>query len=288
LTDTCIALDVLDRSSEIGGFADPARTAFYDADVDYECYDLATGQTAEALMFYSGGRWLNAEAQDRLRDYVESGGHLVFFDKLPVQDDTLHPLNRLSLVEPDNLLPGMNLTLTLGEQKVALGTARCFNYSQVEVLPGEPIHAARQLDGGYHAEEQRIQFHTPLESRYITGYHEQRGSGSITVLGMPPHPALILALHQWLDIPVYSRSGLIGVATALYRRDEMLYLIATNNASTERDVIVELHRETLPQGVCTVRDLWRDTAYEADVRREGLVRLHLPGKSGTVLAIAPK
>ncbi len=283
LTETSVALDILDRSSEIGGFDDPLRTACYQADIDYECFDLASGEIRKPLLLYSGHRWMDAAAQRRLLDYVESGGHLVFFDQLPVKDASLHPCNLLGLREPESMLSGANLTISLGDQACDVSVPHCFRY---DAVPGEPIYAARRIDSGYHAEEQRILFSLPVGARMLIGCRERRGKGSITVLGVPPSAPLVLALHRWLNIPLYSRAQLDGVSTALFQRDDdIFFLIAANNRHEAVEAQIYLHRALFAPDLWTVDDLWTGETYRADLATNAAVSVRLARKSGTVLRL---
>lgn len=278
LTDTALALDILDRSSEIGGFSDPVLTAVYQAGIDYECYDLATGSVEKPLMLYTGGRWLSEAGQRRLLDYVERGGTLVFFDQLPIYDDRMNPLNLLDLREPDGMAASANLRLMLGATTVETSSNVCFRYENV---PGEPIHAERMLAGGFEAQEQTLHFHLPVGQQHVSGYRQ----GGIVVLGVTPTPALIHALHQWLDIPVYAHAD--SVSTALFRREDDFYLMVVHNGGEAQDVVVRLHRPNFPADRYQVTDLWTGDAYETDIRGSGQVHLRVESKSGTVLHLKP-
>ncbi len=283
LSETSVALDILDRSSEIGGFDDPLRTACYQADVDYECFDLASGEIRKPLLLYSRHRWTDAAAQRRLLDYVESGGHLVLFDQLPVQDASLHPCNLLGLREPDSILSGANLTVSLGDQMCDVNVPHCFRY---DAVPGEPIYATRLIDNGYHAEEQRILFSLPVGARFLIGYRERRGEGSITVVGVPPSAPLVLALHRWLNIPLYSHAQLDGVSTALFQRDDdTFFLIAANNRHEPVEAQIHLHHVFFDRDRFAVDDLWTGETYRADLSVNAAVSVKLAGKSGTVLRL---
>ncbi|MBE2272605.1 MAG: beta-galactosidase [Anaerolinea sp.] len=282
LTETALALDVLDRSSEIGGFDDPVRTACYQADVDYECFDMATGTLRKPLLLYSGHRWMEEASQRRLLDYVEAGGNLVFFDQLPVYDAQMNRLNLLGLREPEGILSGAHLTIWLGDQPCEVSVPRHFLYDRV---PGEPIHSFRRLDSGYNAEEQRLHFGLPMGTQTVIGYRERRGSGSITVLGVPPTSSLVTALHRWFDVPLYSHVSLAGVSSALFQRDEVFYVIVANNRADPVDALIELHRPAFAAARYEVRDLWTGAADRVDLAINAVVRAQLPAKSGTVLRL---
>lgn len=281
LTPVCVALDELDRSSEIGGFDDPLRRALYHADVDYECYNLASGRIARPLMLYSGGRWLAADGQQRLLDYVNGGGHLVFFDKLPVLDDHLNPLNMLELHEPDGIIVS-NIQVQISGDYITCEGTPCFNYTEV---PGTPIQAKHLLNHGYHAQEQHTHFHLPVGGLLTVGYQVQRGQGTITVLGVPPNAALIHALIRLFDLQSACHTLAPLVTTALFRRDDDLYLMAVNNGEHDQHTVVKLMTGLIDDTLCCVHDLLTDTRQSLFVNQT--IPLQIPAKSGTVLHIYP-
>lgn len=281
LTDTALALDILDRSSEIGGFSDPVLTALYQADVDYECCDLATGRIAKPLLFYSGGHWLAADSQQRLVEHVENGGNLVFFDKLPVLDETMRPLNLLELAEPDGIAGPGNLILHLDDD-IAISPTTYFNYTDA---PDTPLLATRRLDAGYEAEEGAIHFHLPVGYSYTIGYRQQRGQGSIIVLGVPPSPEIVLAVHRWLKVPLYSRAQSSNIHTALFQRDEHFFLIAVNNGDENQHTIIDLHADLFEDRDYTVRDLITDETSVVNLLQNAYVRAFIHAKNGTVIEI---
>ncbi len=285
LSDTAVALDILDRSAEIGGFDDPLRSACYYADVDYECYDLATGALSKPLLLYSGHRWLEESAQRRLLAYVEAGGNLVFFDQLPVLDADLRPCNLLGLHEPNGILGGADVTVMLGDHTCAVSAARLFRY---DAVADEAVTVVRRIDSSYHAEEERIHFHLPEGTRHCTGYRESRGAGSIIVLGMPPSPPLLLALHRWLRVPLYSRAALDGVSTALFRREQAgeYCLIVANNRPDAVESRVRLDDTLFAGKLLELHDLWTGATRRCQMDTAGAaVQVSLPGKAGTALRL---
>ncbi len=281
LTPVSVTLVPLDRSSEIGGFDDLMRRALYHADVDYECYDPGVGGQAGSLLLYSGGRWLAADAQQRLLDLVEAGRHLVLFDKLPVLDDRLNPLNTLGLQEPDGVLLGA-VALDLDGEPVACEGGTFFTYSTV---PGVPIYAERQREAGYFAEEQRTHFHRQVGQRIISGYQIKRGQGTITVLGVPPSPDLIHALLRRFDLPPDCHTDAPLVTTALFQRGTDIYLMAVNNGDLAVHTTVSL-RAGLIDETYRAHDLLSG-AIVAPLNAV-TIALHVPAKGGTILHIHPK
>ncbi len=283
LTQTSLALDILDRSANLdGSFSDPVLTALYQAGLDYECYDTATGQIAGPLMFYGGHGWLSRAGQQRLLDYVEKGGHLVFFQELPLQDETLRPLNLLGLRQPDSVLDSYTSTLHIGDETAQLENQPFFCY---ETDPDQPLWIERQLSSTWYAEEEAIHYALPVGTRYTPGYHERRGQGTLTVLGVPPDPAVVLAVHRWLGVPIPCRARVRPISTALFQRDETYYVMAVNNSDTPQDVLVDLDRALFQPGAYRVRDLSTGAEQSAVLHDTGQIVLFLPAKDGTVARI---
>ena len=81
LANTALTYDPLQRAS-----VRPAQSllqAMYEAGVDYTFFDTVRGVCDKELLFYAGGHWLASNVQDKLKDYVENGGHLVMLGSYP-------------------------------------------------------------------------------------------------------------------------------------------------------------------------------------------------------------
>ncbi|NDJ85692.1 MAG: hypothetical protein GYB66_07385 [Chloroflexi bacterium] len=284
LTETAIAFDILDRSSEIGGFSDPVLTAVYQAGLDYECFDLATGQLPKPLVLYAGSEQMSRDNQSRLRQYVMEGGCLVLFDRLPVEDDAFTPLNLLDIKAPDRVLAGGSLELFLGDESLAVDPGWFFDYHTV---PGEPILAERRQSNDYQAEEGMIQFHLQIGQRYTIGYRQSVGDGQVIVLGMPPSPESILALHHWLDVPIYCHARGTMIQTTLFQRDETFFLLVVNNSEVDQDACITVHSVLFQHTAYRVEDLWNGQITTLDIQTTGIVPVHVSAKQGSVLQLKP-
>ena len=132
------------------------------------------------ILFFTGG----IERTDRLWQYVEEGGHLVFFQKLvegaAEPDGSSHPFARC-------------LEVSIG----FVTHEPVFAYRDV---PGDPIEA-KQLAWDVD-ENDRRHMETAAGRTYVTGYHERRGRGTTTVLGCAPSPEAVLALHRFLGVAI--------------------------------------------------------------------------------------
>jgi len=287
LTHTAATVEVLDRTTRLDPAGDRVIEALYAAGIDYDCFDVATGQIARPLLFVAGGDVLDAAAQDRLLAYVEAGGNLVWFQPLPLRDDSLRPLDRFGLPEPSGVLGAgypNRLRLALGDRHVTLSSPSFFAYENV---PGEPLVAERAPDAEMHGDELSLHVSLPVGARYVVGWREQRGAGTITGLGVEPSPAVVAALHAWLGLtpPCRARSG--HVSTALFARGAAFALIAINQGDEDRHAIVDLDPALFEAGVYTVRDLFRGEAQQVDLRAAGQITIWLPRKDGTALLLEP-
>jgi hypothetical protein len=243
------------------------------------------GQVAKPVLLYGGGSSMSAAAQRRLARYVEGGGHLVFFQRLPISDESLRSCNLLDLRLPDGILRAPRphrLSVRLGDRAVALSAPSFFSYERV---PGEPIEAERLPDEPADQEGHHLHAGIAVGDRYVIGYRQRRGDGSLTVLGVAPDRELLAAIHAWLGYPVYCRVGGDPMRTAIFRRDHGFVLIAVNNGEEDHLAEATLDPRLFEDRVYTVRDLMRGEERRQNLFHETALRITLPRKSGTVLQI---
>jgi hypothetical protein len=180
-TQVAVTFDPLQRGTERPG--QELLQALYQADIDYEFYDVNREPCEQPVLFYAGSDWLSAAAQERLRSYVESGGHLVCLAAYPRLDDTLRPLNCLEIREPEGIVGGAAGNLWLEVLGGRVKSPWAFNYSQT---PGAPVVAIRQAPGNQTSEELSLQMGLQAGMPYTIGYTEPRGRGYLTVIGLAP------------------------------------------------------------------------------------------------------
>lgn len=279
-----VTVDPVERTARLGS-GERLRRALYEADLDYDPFDVATGRLARPLLFYGGGDWLSAEGQQRLVEYVEQGGTLVFLQETPTLDERLNPLNLLGLPQPVSVLQAsypQRLSLTLGGETVTLSSGSFFIYDDV---PGEPLVAERIPDATGSGAEMAIQVGMPVGQRYVVGYRQALGAGSVILLGLEPTPPLLVVLHRWLGVPIPSHADLPGVVSALFRRGDALYLIAANNGDEARDATVALDPALLAGGAWSARDLFTDAPCAVIAGDAPSVVVRLPRKSGTAVEL---
>ena len=280
LTHTAVTFDVLQRGTERPG--QELLQSLYQADVDYEFYDVDREKCDQLLLFYAGGTWLSESAQIHLKAYVESGGHLICVGTYPRLDDNLRPLNMLDVKEPAGIVSGSpgGLWLEVLDRKVKSSWA--FNYTET---PGTPIVATRLAPGNQTMEELSLQMGLQAGIQYRIGYTEQRGRGHLTLIGLTPSPELILALYDYLDVSIPSRSLTPQISTALFRRDQEFYLIAVNYGNEGKTTEVQLTVDFSDAPCWRARDLINDQEWTIDLRASNRVIFPVPRKDGVILQI---
>ncbi|MGB8981607.1 MAG: beta-galactosidase [Anaerolineales bacterium] len=278
LTGTAVTFNTLQRGTERPG--QDLLQALYQADIDYEFYDVDGERCDQPLLLYAGGDWLPAAAQEHLKSYVESGGHLVCMGAYPRLDDNLRPLNLLGIKEPSGIVGGSPGNLWLEVLGTKVKSSSAFNYAET---PGEPITATRLAPGGQTAEELSLQMGLQAGAQYKVGYTETRGRGRLTVLGLKPTPELLLALHDHLHAQISSRSLTPQVSTALFRRGQELYLLAVNSGDEDKIAEVVLAGD-LPKPSCwQARDLVSGQEWTVDLRESGRLTFSLARKDGAII-----
>ena len=254
--------------------------ALYQADIDYEFYDVDRPGCDQPFLFYAGGDWLSAVAQQHLRDYVESGGHLICLGAYPFWDDELRPLNLLGVEDPPGILSGSPGSLWLEVLDSNVKSPFAFNYAET---PGAPIFATRLAPGGQTAEELSLQMGLQAGTQYKIGYSETRGKGCLTVIGLAPSTELLMALKNHLKLQVPSRSLTSQVSTALFQRGQDFYLFAVNDGNEGKVAEVILDGD-LPKASCwQVHNLVSDQEWTVNLREAGRLIFSLPRKDGVIL-----
>jgi hypothetical protein len=291
LTNTSISMNVryhwLKEALE-----EPVLKAMYQAGIEYDFYNLDNQQIAKPILFYSGPRWLPEAHQQRLLEYAQAGGHLVFFNSLPLYQDLGTRLNLLGLHRPDRTPDEPFLDHLASETEITLGDSKILTRAPFFVYdhptPGEPIYGVR-------VDTNRI-FDTDFEEniylrslvfghRYQVGYHQTVGKGTITVLGIRPTPEAVKAVHDWLGVgvPVYSKIDPVKVS--LFECDSAYYAVAINTAEYDVVAPIELGIPELQKGGYQVENLRSDPDFELDAAGldRGQFFLRMPRKNGTIL-----
>jgi hypothetical protein len=279
-TQVAVTFDPLQRGTERPG--QDLLQALYQADIDYEFFDVNRGRCDKPVLFYAGGDWLSAAGQEQLKGYVNSGGHLVCLGTYPRLDDNLRPLNRLEIKEPPGILGGFPGGLWLEVVDSRIRSPWAFNYSET---PGTPIVVTRLAPGNQTAEELSLQMGLQAGTQYTVGYTERRGSGCLTVIGLAPSPELLLALRRSLNLPVPSRSLTPRVSTALFHRGGEYYVFAVNSGDEEKIAEVLLEEDFGKTPCWRARNLISGEEWTVDLGASGRLTFPLARRDGVVIQL---
>jgi hypothetical protein len=160
-----------------------------------------------------------------------------------------------------------------------------FNYANV---PGEPVIAERLEKSHPYADELHLQTNLQAGNRYTIGYTQVYGQGRLTLIGLAPSAQLLLALHRFFNIPIPARAHTPGIATAIFRREEAVYLVAVNYGEESRAVEVELSEDILEKAHLQVSDMVTGKVWEINCNETHSLVFGLPRKDGTVLKLIEK
>lgn len=279
-TQVAVTFDPLQRGTERPG--QELLQALYQADVDYEFYDVNRDRCDQPTLFYAGGDWLSASAQEHLKSYLDFGGHLVCVGAYPRLDDSLRPLNLLDVKDPAGIVSGSPGHLWLEAFGTTIKSPWAFNYSET---PGTPIVATRQAPGNQTAEELGLQMALQAGVQYTVGYTEKRGRGCLTVIGLVPSPDLLLALQDHLNLRLPSRSLTAKVSTALFQRAQEYYLLAVNSGNEDKIAKVVLDGSFQKPPYWQARNLVSGQEWIVDLHETARLTFPLPRKDSVIIQL---
>jgi len=269
----------------------------YEAGIDYTYYNLQKPGQKPALLFYDGLEWLDEKAQKVLVDYVEHGGHLVVFQKFPFLDDKKNPCNLLGIPQPDGIDAQGYMNTFYKDYEVHLGNETAYVEMPEAVyiyrnVPGEGIFASRfparyELNDNVLGEYQ-IMVNMGNEKNLLVGYHQKKGKGTLTFLGTPPSPDLLVKLHNFLDVHISALPLCKNVQTIVYRRNNLHYLVVLNNGQEGKGVTIQLDSTEFPGKQYAVRDVLdgdKQVVEFSDSRRK-LLTVQIKPKNGSIIEIS--
>ena len=274
---------------------DAMLSAIYDANIDYEFYQPDTGKILKPVMFYAGERWLDLKTQEKLVDYVEQGGTMVFFRTLPLYDEDNRTLcNRLNLAAPDGGMDVPFLDHLASELEVNLNGTKVltrlpFLFYQGAV-PGTALTAScvdttRVWDTAF--EENRQIRSLMFRKRYTIGYVEQRGNGKIVVLSLAPTADLVKGVTEMLAVDLPVSIGSAGVKHALFSNPRADELVLINTSDQEVFCPVQLSEKRYTPGsfkLHNLRNIADNKIYKRD-ETQNLFHVQIPRKDGTIIEI---
>ncbi|MGE5221593.1 MAG: beta-galactosidase [Omnitrophica WOR_2 bacterium] len=259
--------------------------ALYETDVDYEFFDTNTGKNSKPLLFYAGGAWLSREGQERLVEYMQTGGYLVCIGCSPRTGDDMRSLNLLDIPEPAGVIGDMGpIDLTVEFEGAAARIKSCW-IEHFHNPPGKPITVRRESINKLAVEEMQYLCNLPKGSRYTVGYTRPVGKGRLTYLGLQPTSRLITTIYSYLNISIPVRSLTPGISTALFTRDDLYYLMVVNTGEEDRAAELQLDPHRFGGKQLHLTDMLSKKEMEAGCQSGLLLLPTLPGKDATVYKI---
>jgi hypothetical protein len=236
------------------------QDSLHRADIDYELYDPWTEKDCETkLLIYAGADFMLKRDQERLRDFVEKGGTLLFFVCPPLEDVDGTEVNTFLDVAS---LPtsskdagwAEHYEVSLKDVKKSIYLARFWTY---DVPEAEAIMIRKGLHKPFLEENLFIE-NLQAGAVYTVGYHRKVGKGSILTLGFEPSPEALELATEALGIPYYAKASTPDVLTSIYRGKEKHVIFVVNNSKATREATVKVQVEKLgikPDGKYRVTDL---------------------------------
>ncbi|MEI8245871.1 MAG: beta-galactosidase [Lentisphaerota bacterium] len=273
--------DKAHRITDDGNYKDVFSTLF-ENDLDFELFDPgAARQPRTKCLIYGGSERLARKHQETLLDFVRQGGKVIFFSRMPVEDDTGRPCNLLDLPLPAAIRPvATPLDISCGRHMAHLSKrGHCgyrihvFHYDVGAIADGEPIKA-RQIsnvlaipggDGVYNTQE-TVQ--KDERTKAVIGFTRKIGKGEIAVAGVNPSPSLLNLLLTHMDIPWYTRCYEPGILTTLHRKIRgrglrTWYLFVRNDNPGTAYAAVQIQIDALgisKSQVCRILDIRKGTS----------------------------
>ena len=287
LISTAITFDPLQKAA-FPTTGQDLLEAFYQADVDYDFYDLKLGVTDPKILFYSGRSRLPAASQEKLRQYIVDGGHLICIGTCPILDDNFQPLNLLEIPEPQGYIgdvpESLHLELNIGSMKVLLRSP-WMGYTTNNY--GEPILATRKRGETLTAEELELITGLVIGDHYQVGYRKSWGKGQLTVIYIAPSAELITALHEMAGISILSRSLTPGIKTALYEKENVLFLFVINATTEDKAAEIVLDPHLMKGQEYQIQDLISERIWNHSSQEGNSIYANVHAKDATLLKIVP-
>ena len=285
-TNTSVTFDTFQQAAFQPG--QEFLNALYQADIDYGFFDLQGDSIIPPLLFYDGGSRLSKESQKRLRRYILEGGHLVCLGAYPCLDEQSRPVNLLEIPEPAGIIgdipDNIKLEVNIGKDQVTVSTSWLAYYTEISEVG---ISATRLPGEKLTAEEFSLIISLVEGEVYTVGFTREWGQGKLTVIIIAPSDGLVRAVHQMaaVNVPVTSKTH--GIHTALYSRDDILYVIAMNNSSEDKSAVITLDPDMVEICDYQVSDLVSGEEWMAKHLDYHPLNVNIACKDATILKLSP-
>ncbi|HID92876.1 MAG TPA: hypothetical protein EYP60_02155 [bacterium (Candidatus Stahlbacteria)] len=200
-----------------------------------------------------------------------------------MKDDNFIDFNLLDIKLPETITTSYfkKIELKLGEYTTTLSSS-VFNYKSV---PGKPIIGTQIKWTDHTQEEMGYLIGLQTGRKFVVGYHQKVGKGSLMVLGVDPTPDLIVKLHKFFGIDIPSRSLTPNVTTALFKGSNCYYLVVVNNGQEGKAAEIVLSKNLFTKKNYQVEDLFKGNSWGVSFGSKGLLSIPLDRKSGTIFKI---
>ena len=279
ITDSAVSYNILQAGVQVSKLDNSVLNSLYQADIDYEFFDMETKKISKKILFYANEYYLSKKEQNNLLNYVEAGGNLVIFQNFPRKDENFKPLNLLEIKEPDRILDPIKIEFSLGDEKCFV-ISPLFVYDQV---PGIPINGKSSVFFTHSLEEEKG-FENLEEGReYCLGYVQEKGKGKILVLGVQPNPDLMLSIHKYLKVENPSQCLTPGVISSVFSYEKDYFLILTNNSDDSKHVKVMLNKNIFNKNKYNIINLL--TKEKEIVTNINFIAVFIAKKDGVIIKI---
>lgn len=285
LTHTAITEDETHFFAEQIGEKNSAAKAVYDSGISFQSYDILKGDSATRLLFYAGPQWMNRQRREKLLQFIEQGGTVVFFNTFPDRDEKQNRNSELPFQSQDGSTPAKHFQLKIDDSTIDIFDSVSF-FRQVN---GEPIVAIQQEAAGSQLIAEENEFHENLEvgKKFIIGYIKKMKKGNLVFIGCASNTEIIHALHQKFNIQVFCSSKTADVHSALFQRDEnTFFLIVVNNGNESKGTRIELNQALFASTGWQIEDLFSSAIEKIFFTNEPSVYVELNRKDGTILKLS--
>jgi len=263
--DISLLADKGHRIADRGNYED-VLDVLVEADLDFELFDPdASRLPATKCLVYGGSERLAREHQERLLEYAEKGGKIIFFSRFPCFDETGRPCNVLDIPLPSGIRPvSTPLNIACGRSLAYLSKrGHCghgihvFHYESSDIAGCEPITAHQLMqylaipggDGVYQTRDTKLGDATATATM---GFTRKVGAGEIAVVGMNPSTSVLSLLMAHTGVPWYSRSYEPDILTTIHRKRGGKLVLFVKNGNPE-PAAATVHLQTQSLGIRETR-----------------------------------